>query len=260
MPIITLTTDFGSKDSYVGSVKGVILSINPRAKIVDLSHEIGPQNVREAAFLLASTCRFFPKGTIHTVVVDPGVGSEREILCAKVKSAYFLAPNNGVLTPILQQEPSFILREVSNPLFFREKISSTFHGRDKFAPAAAYLSKSPIFDRMGKRVYQFHKIHWPEPLLKSTRISGQILHIDRFGNLITNIDRSHLKHRQMPPRQVRVGNVFIRRWARYYAEGKRGELMVLLNSTDFLEIAIPHGSAAHETRAKIGTSVTLLWS
>ncbi len=258
IPIITLTTDFGYRDSYVGSMKGVILSIHPHVKIVDLSHEIGPQDIREAAFLLSAAYRFFPPGTIHVVVVDPGVGSQRKILCAKTRFAYFLAPDNGVLTPVLRKESSFILREVSNPSFFRKEISSTFHGRDKFAPSAAHLSRRNVFNQVGPLVRQFKSIRWPEPKVEKKKISGEILHVDRFGNLITNIDRSHLGHRTPPPK-VTVGGIKIPRWARFYAEGKADELIVLMNSTDYLEIALPHGSAAHKTGAKIGTPVTLVW-
>ncbi len=259
MSIITLTTDFGYKDPYVGSMKGVILSINPRAKVVDISHEVEPQNVREAAFLLASTYRFFPKGTIHVVVVDPGVGSRRKILCARTSSGYFLAPDNGILTPVLQHESRFSLREVSNPLFFREEISSTFHGRDKFAPSAAHLSLKDIFNRFGPTLSQFQKLPWPKPKIEKNKILGEVIHVDRFGNLITNIENFHLKGHRVPPAAVRVGRINVSKWARYYAESKRGELIALLNSTDYLEIAMPNESAARKTGATIGSSVILSW-
>ena len=173
-PIITLLTDFGNKDAYVSSMKGVILAISREACMVDISHEVGAQNVREAAWILLSAYPYFPAGTIHVVVVDPGVGSSRrKILCARTRAGYFLAPDNGVLSPVLEREGTFTLREVRNPKFFRKEVSATFHGRDKFAPVAAHLARAgrsgrlKIFSRLGPVVRGYERLRWPRPQFSS---------------------------------------------------------------------------------------------
>ncbi len=254
--IITLTTDFGRKDAYAGAMKGVILSVNPSARMIDLSHDIQPQNIREGAFVLASAYRFFPKGTIHVAVVDPGVGSGRKLICVKTPFAYFMAPDNGILTPVFETEKFFVTREISNRAFFRKKISSTFHGRDIFASSAAWLSKKNIFTRLGPVLKNVRRISWPQPRVAKGRIIGEVLLVDHFGNLITNIKISHFGKRRRPT--VQVGKTGVRKWGQCYADGKPGQLMALLNSVDHLEIAVPNGSAAALTGAKIGVEVTVL--
>ncbi len=270
--IITLTTDFGRKDAYAGAMKGVILSVNPSARIIDLSHDIQPQNIREGAFVLASAFRFFPKGTIHVAVVDPGVGSCRKLICVKTPSAYFMAPDNGILTPVFDTGKSFMTREISNRVFFRKEISSTFHGRDIFASSAAWLSKKNIFTRLGPVLKDVRRISWPQPRVVRGRIIGEVLSVDHFGNLITNIKISHLgkgrpRFAQAAIRglsrsglasgrpAVQVGKTGVWKWGQCYADGKPGQLMALLNSVDHLEIAVPNGSAAALTGAKIGMEV-----
>lgn len=255
--IITLTTDFGRKDAYAGVMKGVILSVNPAARMVDLSHDIQPQNIREGAFVLASAYRFFPKGTVHVAVVDPGVGSGRKLICVKTPLAYFMAPDNGILTPVLEMEKLFEAREISNRTFFRKKISSTFHGRDIFASCAGWLSKKNIFTRLGPVIKSVNRISWPQPRVEKGRILGEVLSVDHFGNLITNIKISHLGKRR--PRVVQVGKTGVRTWGQCYADGKPGQLMALLNSVDHLEIALPQGSAAALTGASAGTRVIVTW-
>jgi S-adenosylmethionine hydrolase len=257
-PIITLSTDFGRRDPYSGAMKGVILGICPRAAVVDLSHEIGPGDIREAALLVSACAPFFPRGSIHVVVVDPGVGSARKIICAKTSSAYFIAPDNGVLTAVLSGK-SAVIREVSNPAFFRKKISATFHGRDKFAPAAAHLAAKDIFAKMGPRLRTVRTLEWPVPAVRKKRIAGEVLHVDRFGNLITNIGADLLRNFELPPADIRVGRKKISFWGTCYAEGMKGRPMALCDSQDRVEIAVSHGSAAARLGASAGTPVTLEW-
>lgn len=254
--IITLTTDFGHSDAYVGAMKGVILGVNPSARIVDLSHDIAPQNIRQGAFILASAYRFFPKGTIHVAVVDPGVGSRRKLICVKTPSAYFMAPDNGILTPVFEAEKSFTVREISNRAFFRKHISATFHGRDIFASCAGRLSKQNIFTRLGPVVKDVKRMAWPRPRVLKGKICGEVLSVDSFGNLITNIPANCLgKSRSF---DVQVGRRRVSVWGKCYADGKPGQLMALIGSMDYLEVSVPNGSAAALTGARAGTEVKVL--
>lgn len=254
--IITLTTDFGRKDAYAGAMKGVILGINPSARIVDLSHEIEPQNIRQGSLVLASAYNFFPKGTVHVAVVDPGVGSGRKLLCVKTRSAYFMAPDNGILTPVLEAEKSCSVREISNRVFFRKKISATFHGRDILASAAGWLSKKDIFSRLGPAVPRCQRLTWPAVKRLKGGVRGEILAVDHFGNLITNIKASDLTE-PIERLRVRAGKRLIGVWGKCYADGKPGSPMALISSMDSLEIAVPNGSAAALTGLKPGQEVTV---
>ena len=254
--IITLTTDFGRKDAYTGAMKGVILGINPAARIVDLSHEIEPQNISEGSFVLASAYPYFPKGTVHVAVVDPGVGSGRKILCVKTRSAYFLAPDNGLLTPVLDAEKSCVVRQISNRQFFRKEISPTFHGRDILASVAGWLSKKDVFPRLGPKAGNLKRLPWPAVKRLRTEVKGEILSTDHFGNLITNIRASDLRG-NAGWRRVQAGRFIITARGKCYADGKPGRVMALLNSMDYLEIAVPNGSAAALTGLRPGREVTV---
>ncbi|OGW69007.1 MAG: hypothetical protein A2036_00545 [Omnitrophica bacterium GWA2_50_21] len=254
--IITLTTDFGRKDAYVGAMKGVILGINPSARIVDLSHEIEPLNIRQGSLVLASAYPFFPKGTVHVAVVDPGVGSGRKLLCVKIGSAYFMAPDNGLLTPVFEAEKSCSIREISNREFFRKNISATFHGRDILASAAGWLSKKDIFSRLGPVVSCCKRLAWPAVKRLKDGIRGEILAVDHFGNLITNIKASDLPG-AIDRFRVKAGKRLISVWGKCYADGKPGRPMALISSMDYLEIAVPNGSAAALTGLKPGQEVTV---
>lgn len=257
--VITLITDFGVRDAYVGSMKGVILGINPNIQIVDISHEVEPGDVQKAAFLLLTSYPFFPKGTVHIVVVDPGVGSERKILCVRTRSAFFIAPDNGCLSPLLRTERSHKVRELKNQVFFRRRVRPTFHGRDKIASVAAHLAGQRVFCRIGPPVRSWKSSVFAQPLLKAERITGEILHVDRFGNLVTNIQESHLRRYEGRPRDVKVGSRIISSWIRCYSEGVKGQLALLINSAGYVEISTFLSSAAHLSRAKVGTPVTLKW-
>src|SRR5580692_5562992 len=183
---ITLTTDFGTADHYVGAMKGVILGISPHARIVDITHEIAPQDVNEAAFVIAQAWRYFPKGTIHVVVVDPGVGSARRPVLCEAEGQFFIAPDNGVLSMVYDSSRHKV-RAISNSRLFLKKVSRTFHGRDVFAPAAAHLSKGMAPEKFGKMILDYARDGVVKPVrLSANEWNGVVLKTDRFGNLITN--------------------------------------------------------------------------
>lgn len=257
MGIITLTTDFGSRDGYVAAMKGVILGIHPSVTIVDVSHEIEPGNVRAAALLLGSCREYFPVGTVHVIVVDPGVGSRRKVLCLRAGSSYFVAPDNGVLTPFIRSSKKFSLREITNPRVTLRRVSSTFHGRDVMAPAAAILSRNGDFAEMGREVRKYEMIHGRPVLSKGDKVIGEVVHIDRFGDVITNIEAKDIKKKREEC-LVRIGNRMISHWASCYADAKKGRLMALINSWGCVEIAVFQGSAAKVLNARIGQKVVLI--
>ncbi len=191
--LITLTTDFGTRDSFVGVMKGVIISINPSVQIVDITHEISPQNIREASFSLLTSHSFFPPGTIHTVVVDPGVGSKRRCIAVETRDYYFVLPDNGIITPLLKKVIRVV--ELNREEYFRKPVSFTFHGRDIFAPVSAYLSLGKELEELGDPIplESIQRIPWNEPEYRGEEVEGEILHIDRFGNLITSLEWEKVK-------------------------------------------------------------------
>jgi len=256
--IITLLTDFGHEGGYVSVLKGVILNINLLVQIVDISHHVPPQNIHEAAYSLLVNYPFFPKGTIHVVVVDPGVGSRRKLLCAKTSSGIFIAPDNGLLAPVLEQEKTVIVREVTNERFFLPKVSNTFHGRDKMAPCAAFLSRGSGFNLVGPRVKSWKKINLGRCLIQKKSIKGTIIHIDRFGNLVTNVKEENLSHLgDLLSLSVGVCGKKISGLVHFYSEVSRGELLSLIGSTGYVEISRNLGSAAEKLKAKIGDVVEI---
>ncbi len=266
-PIITLTTDFGTKDTYVGEMKGVILGINPLANIVDITHQIQPQSVLEGAFVIGQGYRYFPGGTIHVVVVDPGVGTARGALLLVAPSATFLGPDNGVLSYVLGQEKPHdpdakdTSREVlprgyrgyhlTNPKFWRDPVSSTFHGRDIFAPVAAHLSLGIPPQDVGDEVSHIVCLPRSRPQWDGTTLEGRVLHVDRFGNLITDIpsDRLHSgKDIAIEIKGHRIAGL-----SPSYAEG--GGLLAIVGGHGNLELAVRDGSAAREVGAGVGDPV-----
>ncbi len=256
---IVLLTDFGTKDVYVASMKGVIVTILPEATIIDLSHEVEPQHIAEAAFLLESSYQFFPKGSVFVSVVDPGVGSGRKILAAKTKRGIFLAPDNGLLTRVLAKERPYELRAVTNRDFFLPQVSSTFHGRDCFAPTAARLAGNPRrFSQLGPRTDEFKKLHLPEPRVGRGRIEGEILFFDYFGNAFTNISASLLEKRKgASDYGVAVGGQRIGRARRSYFEAPEGKPVAVISSSNLLEIAVNKGSAQKVLKLRRGAKVIL---
>jgi S-adenosylmethionine hydrolase len=250
--LITLTTDLGFKDAYVGVMKGVILGINPGTTIVDLCHEIEPQNIRQAAFLLHISCPYFPKDAIHIVVVDPGVGTKRRLVLVISPLGRFLAPDNGVLSYILG-EGAFEAFELSNRRYWLPSVSSTFHGRDILAPVAAHLSLGTSPQKLGKKATGLVSFPIPRPEKAPGSLRGEVLHIDTFGNLITNIREDDLPKGRLT---VEIAGHTIEKLGRTYAVG-RG-LLALVGSSGYLEIAARNKNAARLLKARVGKPVRVV--
>lgn len=255
--IITLLSDFGLQDGYVASMKGVILGICPGIRLVDISHMIPPQDIRAGAFLLNTVYRDFPRGTIHLAVVDPGVGTERRAIAVETPSCFFVGPDNGIFSWALLRESPVQTRSLENPQFWRSEISSTFHGRDIFAPVAAHLAKGIEFALLGPPC-QPHTAHWTVPLCSAEGIHGEVVHIDHFGNAITNLDGEMLAGFAPPDTiTVCVKDAVTCRMARTYGDGEPGEVMALLGSSGHLEIAVNHGNAACSIGIRTGDPVSV---
>lgn len=252
-PIITLTTDFGTRDSYVAQVKGVLLRLGPKdLQIVDLGHDIAPQAVREGAFFLREAVPRFPAGTIHLAVVDPGVGSARRPIAAFGADQLLVGPDNGLFGFVLGPDFCAHRIETAGPTIAP---SSTFHARDVFAPAAARLACGEPLMALGPQVFDPVRLPWPAPALREGAVIGEIVHVDRYGNLISNIERAHVPDRAAVRAALRgFGPVPIRD---YYAEVAAGELVALFGSGGLLEIAARDASAAAMTLAGPGSELTV---
>ena len=244
-PIVALLTDFGTRDHYAGALKGVLLSVCPDATLVDIGHDIPAHDVRAAALELAACYRYFPAGTIFLVVVDPGVGSARRGIAADIGDYRFVAPDNGVLSAVFRESPPKKVVELTERKYARPTVSHTFEGRDRFAPAAGFLAKGVALVALGKSLKDYQTIDLPRPVASGDELTGEVVRVDRFGNLITNIDRhafeQFAEHR---PIAVVVGGREIPRIVATYAEAPPGELCALFGSTDHLEVAINAGDAA----------------
>ncbi|MGE5358998.1 MAG: S-adenosyl-l-methionine hydroxide adenosyltransferase family protein [Bacteroidales bacterium] len=254
MPIIALLTDFGTRDHYVASMKGVILRIVPHVTLVDITHEVAPQDVLSAAFELAACCREFPPGTIFVVVVDPGVGTPRRALGGSAGDYVFVGPDNGVLAPVLDR-PGARVVELTNPEYARAEVSRTFEGRDRFAPAAAWLAHGVPLGDLGPAVARIAPVPWPAPHVREAAVAGEVLKVDRFGNLISNIDRRLLEQCACAPPVVRIAGCNVLRFAQTYGETAAGELCALVGSSGYLEVAVNGGSAAERLHAGRGTAL-----
>lgn len=258
-PIITLTTDFGLVDEYVASMKGVILSINPSVHIVDISHQVAQGDIQGASFLLGRAYSSFPDGTIHVVVVDPGVGSGRRILAIQAARQIFIGPDNGVLSAALTAPTTVeAVYSVQNQELFRTPVSSTFHGRDIMAPTAAHLSSGLNIEEIGEPVVatDCNSITPPECRIDKEGITGSVIHIDRFGNLCTNITGQMLQpFLNRGKCTVRIRRLSIRTLSSHYADNPSGELLAHLDSHNHLEIAVTNGSAAAFTDGSVGDDV-----
>jgi S-adenosyl-L-methionine hydrolase (adenosine-forming) len=259
-PIVTLTSDFGTDSSYVAQMKGVILSRNPDVCLVDLSHSVPPQDVRSGAILLADTCFRFPPRTIHVAVVDPGVGTERQIVFAQVANQRCIAPNNGLLTLVCRRTAASHLVTVTNRLYFLPEVSNTFHGRDILAPVAAHLSLGLNPQRLGEAIDYLIELPFPEPSIEIDRIAGQILQIDSFGNLITNITERDLVKLQKVAASITVRgpSVTVHGLSTTYGEQPPGSYVALIGSSGRLEIARVNGNAASSLSAQLDDSVEVL--
>lgn len=260
IPLITLITDFGLHDHYVGVMKGIMYGINPEVRIVDICHEVRPQDIFQAAFLLKASYKYFPKQTLHLVVVDPEVGTARRPILVSTESYYFMAPDNGVLSYIYQVESVGEVRELTASHYFLNPVSQTFHGRDIFAPMAAWLSRGVSPASLGDPITDYKRFQVPLPVLaKEDILRGRILYIDRFGNLVSNISREDFTtHMDRFPGKrfvIRVGDQNLTRLCQSYAEGNEGELIALFGSSDYLEFGLNKGNAAKTLGIQIGMDV-----
>jgi S-adenosylmethionine hydrolase len=265
--IITLTTDFGYDDAYVAAMKGAILEINPGATIVDISHSVDPQNVRQGAFVFSTAYSYFPQDTIHVVIVDPGVGGPRRAIIVETDNAIFVAPDNGVLSYVLQTRskkrasglslarlaPQSQAFEITNPKFWRQPVSPTFHGRDIFAPVAAHISLGKPLTELGRAIASVNVFPLPQPQADARGVLvGHILHIDHFGNLVTDFTSQDLPSGQF---QIELAGHKISSLSQFYGQGQG--LLALIGSNGRVEIALTGGSAAHLLASQVGDEVRL---
>ena len=246
-PVVTLLTDFGLRDPYVGVMKGVILSICPAARIVDLCHDVPPQDIATASRALTANARYFPEGTIFVAIVDPGVGSDRAAVALRADDRFFLGPDNGLLAALDFEKAV----RIQNKAVMLNPVSKTFHGRDVFAPAAAHLARGVKLDYLGPPLERLEELELPEPRLTRAGLVGEVVWIDRFGNLVTNLPAERFKEGAA----VRLGRRWIGKVMTTYASVKPGELTAVIGSSGTLEIAVRDGDAHSATGASIGAPV-----
>ena len=257
-PIVTLTTDFGSDSSYVAQMKGVILSRNPDICLVDISHSISPQDLCSGALVLADACPRFPARTIHIAVVDPGVGTDRRIIFAQIGTHRFIAPDNGLLTLIAQRTVPSQIIDVRNRLYFLPTVSPTFHGRDVMAPVAAHLSLGLNPQRLGESLESLVMLPFPKPIADDRRIRGEVIQIDVFGNLITNITTEEVGPLAVSGEIiVQCKSATMTGIAPTYGSEAPGSLIALIGSSGRLELAVVNGNAAAKLSAVVGEAVSV---
>lgn len=249
---ITLTTDFGERDGYVGQMKGRILGINPEASIVDITHDISPYSVTEAALVLKAVVRQFDFPSIHVAVVDPGVGGERRAIVIRFGSSYLIGPDNGIFSPLIDELGDCEARSIENSDFMSSRISRTFHGRDIFAPAAATLSLGHDFSGVGPPAPDLVKLNLREKIKKPGIIIGSIIHVDRFGNLVSNIEAFEIEGKRL---RVECGHIIVEGLTGCYSDSLTPEPIALVNSFNLLEIALPGGNASEGLGLKVGEMV-----
>jgi S-adenosylmethionine hydrolase len=257
-PIITLTTDFGTSDHLVGALKGVILNINPAARIVDINHNVAPFDILDGALTLANAYSYFPSRTIHVVVVDPGVGTERRPILVSGEKQFFVAPDNGVLSMIYEREPCTV-RHITAEHYFLNPISPTFHGRDIFAPTAAWLSKTLQTEAFGEAVTDFVRFTMPKAKSNGQAVKGVVLRVDAFGNLMTNLKAEDIPIGALGGGAIKlaVNGKQVLKFAQTFALGNPGEPIAVLGSAGYVEIAVNRGSAARTLGVNRGAEVTL---
>ncbi len=248
---ITLLTDFGYRDGYVGAMKGVVASIAPDAVVDDVAHDLTQGDVPAAAWELHRYWRLYPEGTVHVVVVDPGVGSGRRALAAEVDGRFLVGPDNGVFSHVLREAETARVVALTRTDFFLPRVSRTFHGRDVFAPVGAHLARGVDLDALGPPVENPTRLVWPEPTRDGGSIHGEVVHVDRFGNLVTNVPGDWVPATSL----VWVGDRVAGSALRTYADVDPGELLALVGSVDLLEVSVRDGSAADMLEARRGTPV-----
>lgn len=257
--IITLTTDFGLADTYVGTMKGVILSINPQCTIVDITHQVASRDITGGCFALSASYSFFPEGTIHVAVVDPGVGSTRRPILIEMEKYFFIGPDNGILSFVLTGQEVKNVFEITDTSCFLPSPSSTFHGRDIFSPAAAHLSKGIPPARFGNPIKDYIILKFPEPVLvNKNEAEGEIVHIDRFGNLITNLTREFVeKLIGTSDFCAEIKGETAQRLLPAYAHAEEDEIFCLFGSSDFLEVSVKNRSAEEMIDARKGDKIRI---
>jgi len=255
---ISLLTDFGLCDEYVGVMKGVIASINPKANVIDICHNITPQNIVQAAYMLWFSHTYFPKNTVHVAVVDPGVGTDRRIIALQANDYSFLAPDNGILTFIIKNYKCLPVH-ITDSQFYLSHVCSTFHGRDIFAPVAAHLSKGLSLNKLGKTIptHQLVKISDIHPVIQKDQIVGKVIMTDRFGNLITNISKEDLNLDVKRKITIYVNNLLIQGIASNYEQVRKGEVLAIIGSKGLLEISINCGNASLELGIEVGCQISV---
>jgi S-adenosyl-L-methionine hydrolase (adenosine-forming) len=257
-PVIALLTDFGTRDHYAGTMKGVILGICPEATLVDVTHDIPPHDIVAGTLQLAATYRYFPAGTVFVAVVDPGVGSGRRGIAVDAGEHRFVAPDNGVLTAVLREQPPRKMVELTERRYARPTVSRTFEGRDRFAPAAAWIARGTQLTALGRPVPDYHRIELPAPAVDGDRLSGVILLVDRFGNLVSNIERRDFDgFTKGAPVQISCGGHPVPRLVSTYAEIGPGDVCALFGSSDHLELAAHAASAAEQLALQRGAPVEI---
>ena len=255
-PVIALLSDFGLRDHYVAAMKGVMLGVCPDATLVDLSHDVPPHDVRAGARLLASCYACFPVGTVFVAVVDPGVGSARRGLAADVGDYRLVGPDNGLLSAVFAERSPIRVVELSERKYARPTISRTFEGRDRFAPAAAWLAKGVALTSLGRALARYERLEWAAPVETADGLAGVVDHVDRFGNLVTNLDRTRVERLARGGAiDVRVAGRQVPRLVGTYSDAASGDLCALFGSTDHLEVAVNGGHAAEQLQAGPGSPV-----
>jgi len=261
--IVTLTTDFGTSDHFVGTIKGVILNINPSAQVVDICNSVNSYDLLDGAITISQAYNYYPANTIHMVVVDPGVGTARRPILVNTGKHLFVAPDNGVLSLIYEREERCLVRHISAEHYFLQPVSNTFHGRDVFAAAAGYLSKGVEPQKMGDEITDYVRFAAPKPKPGGDKlIKGVIIKVDKFGNLITNFtahDVPQLLAESPKPFKILIGKSEVTKLRTAYAQGTPGEVFAILGSMGYLEIATNRGSAARTIGAEKGTEVGVLF-
>lgn len=253
-PTITFTTDFGTQDGYVAQMKAVILQINPAARLIDVTHDVEPFAVLHAALVLKGISRYFPAGTIHVAVVDPGVGSSRRGITLKAGDQLYVGPDNGLFSMVLAEQGSWEARQIENTDYTLPNPHPTFHGRDVFAPVAAHLSAGKSLASVGTPIHDPVTLPMVSPVRTNRGVEGQVIHIDRFGNLTTNIDARMLAARIG---SIEVAGVRISQLSRYFGEVREGQPAALINSFGLLEIAVNQSHAARDLGTAVGAGVTV---
>ena len=257
-PIITLTTDFGASDHLVGAMKGVILNINPAARIVDINHNVVPYDILDGALSIANAYTYFPSRTIHVVVVDPGVGTERRPILVSGEKHFFVAPDNGVLSMVYERE-ACTARHITAEHYFLNPVSPTFHGRDIFAPTAAWLSKAFQTEAFGEVVTDFVRFTMPKTKSNGQAVKGVVLRVDAFGNLMTNLKAEDIPIGALGGGAIKlaVNGKPVLKFEQTFASGNPGEAIAVLGSAGYVEIAVNRGSAARTLGVNRGAEVTL---